>query len=177
MTYAIIERKVKRARLEFRNGEVFAIVPRGKSYLAETMVQKHQPWILRNLERFQALRDSAQTIELSNRTTAELASYISDCIEKASVLLQRRPRQISYRLMKRRWGSCSIAGDLVFNKRLAYIPDYLVWYIVFHEMCHLLVHAHNKQFNELMRTQFPNVPALKQALHTYAFVLDKESSR
>ncbi len=175
MTYAIIERKVKRGRLEFRDGEIVAIVPRGKSHMAEIMVQKHQGWILRNLQKYQVLQETAKTVELSDRSPKQLAVLIDDCIEKASVLLQKKPRQVSYRQMKRRWGSCSISGDLVFNKRLAFVPDYLVWYIVFHEMCHLLVHAHNKQFNNLMRTQFSDVRALRQALHTYAFVIDERS--
>ena len=45
-----------------------------------------------------------------------------------------------------RWGSCSSLGNLNFSWRLILAPDYVLDYVVIHELCHLLEMNHSKAF-------------------------------
>ncbi len=173
MTYTVIERKIKYPRLEFKKGELFAVVPRGRSYLADALVAKHEQWIIRAFQKHAQLLSTSNGLEFADRTQKELETVIQELMLKASVVLQVSARGVSYRAMIRRWGSCSMLGDLVFNKRLAVVPESLVWYVVFHEMCHLRVHAHNKLFNELMRTQFADIKYYKDMLKAYTHAISE----
>jgi predicted metal-dependent hydrolase len=171
MMYSVVQRKIKNPRLEFKNGELFAIVPQGKLYLAEELVQKHQAWIARALLRHAELQKIFEELPLQKRSQAQLEKLITELIAQAAEILQVTPRSISYRLMKRRWGSCSITRDLVFNRRLAELPDELVWYVVFHEMCHLRVHSHNTAFKQLMAYQLGDLKPYKDKLKAYTQAL------
>jgi len=171
MTYTVIERKIKYPRLEFKKGELFAVVPRGRSYLANALVAKHEQWIIRAFKKHAQLLSTSSQLEFADRTQKQLEVLVKELMLKASVILQVSARSVSYRAMIRRWGSCSMLGDVVLNKRLAFVPDGLIWYVIFHEMCHLRVHAHNKLFNDLMRSQFSDIKYYKDMLKAYTHAI------
>lgn len=47
---------------------------------------------------------------------------------------------------KRRWGSCSFQGNLNFNWRLILAPDFVIDYLIVHELSHLVVKDHSRRF-------------------------------
>ena len=60
------------------------------------------------------------------------------------------------RTMKRRWGSCSISGKLMFNTHLVKAPKESIDYVVIHELCHIAHHNHSKNFWNLVAQTMPN---------------------
>lgn len=54
--------------------------------------------------------------------------------------------RIAIRDTSSRWGSCSSLGNLNFSWRLILAPDYVLDYVVIHELCHLLEMNHSKAF-------------------------------
>lgn len=67
-----------------------------------------------------------------------------------------QPVEIKYRLMKSTWGVCRpTARTITFNKRLISQPDQFIEYVVLHEMCHLLVPNHSKDFYQLVAYHLP----------------------
>ena len=68
------------------------------------------------------------------------------------------------RNQRRRWGSCSAAGVLRFNWRLAMLSPDLVEYVVVHELCHLTHLNHSPNFWNLVAHHLPGVTALRKEL-------------
>jgi predicted metal-dependent hydrolase len=65
--------------------------------------------------------------------------------EKVSNLDIKRGR-ISIRDTRSRWGSCSSTGSLNFSWRLVMAPEWVLDYVVAHEVAHLVEHNHSPAF-------------------------------
>ncbi len=73
----------------------------------------------------------------------ERISRLAD--EKTSELNLKRGR-ISIRDTRSRWGSCSSTGSLNFSWRLIMAPEWVLDYVVAHEVSHLVEHNHSPAF-------------------------------
>ena len=68
-----------------------------------------------------------------------------------------KPVEIKYRVMKSTWGVCRpTARTITFNKRLVHQPVEFIEYVVLHEMCHLLVQNHSRDFYALVAYHMPH---------------------
>ena len=59
------------------------------------------------------------------------------------------------RLQHSRWGSCSFHRLITLNTKLLFLPDYLVHYIMIHELCHTVHMNHSKAFWALVSRHDP----------------------
>jgi predicted metal-dependent hydrolase len=75
--------------------------------------------------------------------------------------------ELKIRLMKARWGSCSSTGTMLLNLRLIQTPLASIDYVIFHELAHLQVPAHNKAFYALLDELLPDWRARRQALNQF----------
>ena len=66
--------------------------------------------------------------------------------------------------LKYRWGSCTLKGNLNFNWRLIKAPQYVINYIVIHELAHLIELNHSDRFWNIVRVQMPNYIEAKEWL-------------
>ncbi|MDI3193997.1 SprT family zinc-dependent metalloprotease [Pseudarthrobacter sp. AL07] len=78
-----------------------------------------------------------------------------NAVQPTSFRLQRMPT---------RWGSTSPAGSLTLNPDLIRAPMDCIDYVVTHELCHLLVPNHGRQFYELQSLVMPDWERRKQRL-------------
>jgi len=60
--------------------------------------------------------------------------------------------RVTVRDTKSRWGSCSASGDLSFSWRLVMAPDWVLDYVVAHEVAHLAEMNHSPRFWRLVET-------------------------
>ncbi|RMD63790.1 MAG: M48 family peptidase [Alphaproteobacteria bacterium] len=67
------------------------------------------------------------------------------CHAKAA-RIGRTVRRISVREMRTRWGSCNANGDMSFCWRLILAPEWVVDYVVAHEVAHLAEMNHGPRF-------------------------------
>jgi predicted metal-dependent hydrolase len=75
-----------------------------------------------------------------------------------------RPRSAAVKFAKTRWGSCSAAGRLFFNSRLAMLSGEVAEYVVVHELCHLKQMNHSAAFWDCVRSALPCCMALRRKL-------------
>lgn len=70
-----------------------------------------------------------------------------------------RPRRITIKDTRSRWGSCSPDGCLMFSWRLVMAPASVQDYVVAHEVAHLRHMDHGPRFWALVDTLTPHAPA------------------
>ncbi|MEJ1967890.1 MAG: SprT family zinc-dependent metalloprotease [Rhizomicrobium sp.] len=76
-----------------------------------------------------------------------------------------------------RWGSCSTAKAISYSWRLIFAPDFVLDYVVAHEVAHLREMNHGPRFWKLVRSLVPDIEAPQAwlrkngtALHRYGAV-------
>ncbi|HOJ09741.1 MAG TPA: SprT family zinc-dependent metalloprotease [Clostridiales bacterium] len=93
---------------------------------------------------------------LINWYKQRFAKVAKERIEKYSLQLKTTPCKVVIKNQKTRWGSCSTKGNINLNWRLVMAPIGIIDYVVVHEMCHLRVMNHSKDFWNLVESVLPN---------------------
>lgn len=97
---------------------------------------------------------------LRKQARERIASYVSD-IEKR---VKRTPNRIYVMGQRTKWGNCSALSNLSFNWRLVMAPDFVLRYIVTHEMVHLAVPDHSRKFWLTVQSLCPDAERARQWL-------------
>ncbi len=79
--------------------------------------------------------------------------------------------RISIRNQRKRWGSCSSAGNLSLNWHLIQCPEWICDYVILHELHHLRRMDHSFRFWRALRRDFPAVRQAERWLRDHAFLL------
>ncbi len=76
-------------------------------------------------------------------------------------------RQVKINSAKKRWGSCSGKNNINLSLYLMRLPDYLIDYVILHELAHTLEKNHSKRFWHLLDKLSGNAKALDKELRNY----------
>ena len=90
--------------------------------------------------------------------------YITPRVQKFSKLMNLDYKEIKYRKMKSRWGSCNSNKVLTFNTELIKIKKELIDYVVVHELAHLKHMNHSKSFHEFVESHLLDSKEKRQEL-------------
>ncbi|MDA3953535.1 MAG: DUF45 domain-containing protein [Bacteroidales bacterium] len=66
------------------------------------------------------------------------------------------------------WGSCSSVNNINLNLHLLRLPDFLIDYVIIHELCHTVEKNHGKGFWNLMDSILGDAKAISKELKTYS---------
>lgn len=149
---------------------------------AQAFVGKHQEWIAKAQEAFRRRAErqrkagqepvalprprKGSTAYADARTAARV--LVTERLEHFNRLYGFRYGAVSIRDQKTRWGSCSAAGALSFNYRIAYLPPALQDYVVVHELAHVKEHNHSPRFWAQVARAVPDHARLRKELRRYA---------
>lgn len=91
------------------------------------------------------------TEEMSRRFVRKMSTDAIDLTARATALARRydlpRAREIRWDEMTTRWGSCTMAtASIRVSNRLAAFPDWVLDYVIVHELAHLEVPDHSPAF-------------------------------
>jgi predicted metal-dependent hydrolase len=118
-------------------GRIVVLVPARMSRADEQM------WVERMVARLE--RQTAR-----RRAPAGDEALLARAQSLASQWLEGRPQPASVRwsdVQRRRWGSCSVdSGEVRISRRLQAMPDWVLDYVLVHELAHLLVADHSPVF-------------------------------
>lgn len=164
--YSLSHRKVKRARLEFRSGRLKVVVP--KDFPDHRgLILRHRLWVYRRYMDSLATIDNAASKELVERSDEEFRELVLSFTGNIAEELGVRPEKVTFRKMRTKWGSCSSAGRLSFNRHLMHLPEELVEFVVFHEIAHLIELRHSPRFWDIIDSRFGNRAHYDRELSAY----------
>jgi len=184
-------RKKKNISLRvYPNGTVVIRAPEQLSLnRLRSFVYAHINWISKRLAQLE--KDQAQTLNPKRSfcfmgSLSTLAQHDISCNEikawyrrQALIYLSARCVELQNKLplppgteltikvrwMKRRWGSCRKDGRITLNVALIMCPPSLIDYVIVHELAHLLIAAHNKEFYDLLESWLPGSRGFKRELN------------
>ncbi len=82
-----------------------------------------------------------------------------------------KPKSVSIKDYKSRWGSCSSDGEISFNWKVIIAPHPIVDYVVAHELCHMLEHNHSPAFWKRVERIIPDYRDCKEWLKVHSGAL------
>jgi hypothetical protein len=169
--YKVAYRHVKYPRLEFKTGKLLVVLPFGSR--PDVLLDKHKKWILKKIEFIkECLKDAAnkRTVE---RTEREFKGLIYSTAKRTSKELGAELHKIYFRTMKTKWASCSSKRNLTVNTLMKHLPEYLLKYVIFHEIAHLQEKRHNNEFWKKISRKFKNYQDFERDLFVYWFQVSK----
>lgn len=198
INYKIIKRNVKYPRLEIKENSLYLIVPFWFNDY-DRIIEEKRCWIEKKLSRIEKiisenkdkldkiilfgntidnkkLIESLQDEKIKKKTILiikkKLRSLISGLVEEYSRKLDVSYNKVYIRKQETKWGSCSSRKNLSFNIKVAALPLYLIEFLVYHEVVHLIEMNHGKKFREILEKKFRDCKVLEEELKKYWVILD-----
>jgi predicted metal-dependent hydrolase len=156
------------------DAQVIVVLPeRAPAREADDLVRRHRAWVERHVARIRARRRALAlrpslaygrvlTIngqpEIVRATTAAERAALERRLRRAAraAIVERvgarspemgvGVKRVTIRDQRTRWGSASQSGTLSFSWRLVLAPEWVLDYVVVHELAHLQVHGHDRRF-------------------------------
>ena len=73
-----------------------------------------------------------------------------------------------------RLGSCTVKNKILLNWRLIKAPMFVIDYVIYHELAHLLEENHTPKFWNIVRTSAPKMDKAKEWLKNNGQLLEQE---
>lgn len=161
---------------EFVNSESFMYM--GRNYLLQIVLDKDILYpkvkiIDKNLTVLTPIKEQSvlkKAIEKWYRR--ESKKVILKRIEFYKAKFKIESSQIKIKEQKKRWGSCTSKGDLLFNWRTVMAPAPVIDYIIVHEMSHLAIRNHSSKFWKSVENILPDYKARRKWLKDYGVRMD-----
>lgn len=96
---------------------------------------------------------------------------ITDRVEHYAFLLGLKYNKVKISNAQKRWGSCSVKGNLNFSWRLIMAPLEVIDYLVVHELFHLVELNHSSKFWSKVESVLPNYRQARQWLKDNSHLL------
>lgn len=99
----------------------------------------------------------------------QAAEKIKNRIDYYQKFFSKKPLKIVVKEQKKRWGSCTSKGTLLFNWRDIMAREDVLDYIIVHEMCHLIHMDHSKNFYNMVASIMPDYKLKQEWLKDNGF--------
>lgn len=94
----------------------------------------------------------------------ERAEKLEKSVKKYSKKIGVETIKISIKNQRNRWGSLSKKGTLNFNQNLIRAPSKIIDYVAAHEVCHMKIPNHSREYWRLLESVMPDYKERKDWL-------------
>ena len=170
--YLVLQRQVKYPRIEIKDFAIRIILPKNSQIEPKELLKQKEDWLRKKIEFLEELKKKASELHLKeNKNYQEMVYfYVQDFAKKLGVY----PKKILFRKMKRSWATCNYKNEITFNKAIRFLPSDLIKYIVCHEMVHLLIKNHKKEFWILVKAFFKDFAEYEKQLSVYKILINSK---
>jgi len=175
ISYKVSYRAVKYPRIELGSSIPLLILPKGMK--PEQIISRHKKWLNKKLKHINEILTEPSDLILYNRSDDDFINLVYMMVYNISKELNVKATKIKFRKMKTKWGSMSSKRRVNLNLLMKYLPEYLINYIVYHELCHILINRHDKKFYQLISLKFKDHKKIRKDLNDYWYLILKEESK
>ena len=115
----------------------------------------------------QAKRDLLDAIVQEKWLKSVARKYILSRTKTLSEALLLPYNKLYIRSQKRKWGNCSKEKNISINWRVIKAPEFVIDYIIIHELCHTIIMKHTVRFQTLLRSHCPDCEQAQAWLDKY----------
>lgn len=163
--------RCRHLRITVSPGSVRVSVPRGVSLDAgRAFVLARQQWIQKHVARIKQREQAHEELLRDLPPITDVNSARDKIIARCEQLSHKTGlsyTRLTIRNQKTRWGSCSSAGTISLNIKLARLPDKLLDYVILHELVHTRIKGHGKAFWDELDTYVGDAKSLRLELRQY----------
>lgn len=153
-------------RRQNRRSLMMRAVPGGYEVFIPRWMKPNSPKVRAFIESgLQKLRPQARPEPAQQTSQAVIRLMVTAWAARLGV----QPGRVQFRVMSKKWGSCSSRDNITLNSRLCWLPPRLVEYVVCHELVHLKVFNHGAEFKSLMSAHMPDWRDRERELNAIQF--------
>ena len=155
----------QKAKIQLRRNEILLF---GNRY-AYFYSSKYQNKVVVNHESktIQAKRDLLDAVIQEKWLKSVARKHILSRAETLSEALLLPYNKLYIRSQKRKWGNCSKEKNISINWRVIKAPEFVIDYIIIHELCHTVIMKHTVRFQTLLRSHCPDCEQAQAWLDRY----------
>ena len=119
------------------------------------LIEIHIPDRLTRAQEFEIIPQMIELVEKreskARKSDAQLLEYAHELLAEFLPEFDQRPASVAWRSMRERWGSCTTVDRTIrISDRLSTAPEYVLRYVLFHELIHLRLHGHGPDFERFL---------------------------
>lgn len=155
----------QKTKIQLRRNELLLFGNRYAYYYSS----KYQNKVIVNHESktIQAKRDLLDATVQEKWLKSVARKYILARVETLSEALLLPYNKLYIRSQKRKWGNCSSEKNISINWRLIKAPEFVIDYVIIHELCHTVIMKHTVRFQTMLRSHCPNCEQAQAWLDKY----------
>jgi len=174
MEYEIIYRNICYPRIELKTGKPVLILPFG--YSPEELLEKHRTWLEKKMAFVTECITEGKRMKLENHSMSKFRTLVFAYVEQLSREVGQAPKAIFFRTMRSKWASLSSQGNLTVNTIMRYLPEYLIEYVIFHELAHFKEKRHNARFWSFIASRYKDYEEMERKLLVAWFAIHEKTS-
>jgi len=97
----------------------------------------------------------------------EAKDYLPRRVEELAEKYNFSFNRVTVQNSKTRWGSCSLDNNINLSLHLMRLPDYLIDYVILHELVHTKIKNHSREFWQLLDIVSGNAKKLDREVKEY----------
>lgn len=167
MIYTVEYSDRKTIGIYIKNGNVIVRAPkRASQKVIESFVLKNEDWIKKHLEKSlkKAKFYDGITDDDKRRYKALAKEYFESKTKEFADIMGIKYGRITITSAKKRFGSCSSAGNISYSYLLYLYPECAREYVIVHELAHRVYMNHSPKFYQMIEQYMPDYKIRKKLL-------------
>lgn len=155
----------QKSKIQLRRNELLLFGNRYAYYYSTQY--KNKVVVNHESKTIQAQRDLLDSAVQERWLKSVAKRHITERAETLSEALLLPYNKLYIRSQKRKWGNCSSEKNISINWRLIKAPEFVIDYVITHELCHTVIMKHNAHFYTMLRSHCPDGDAAQTWLDKY----------
>ena len=155
----------QKERIKLRRNEILLFGNRYAYYYSAKYKNKIE--INHETKTIQANRDLLDSTIQEKWLKSVAKKHITKRVEALSEALLLPYHRLYIRSPKKKWGNCSKEKNISINWRVIKAPQFVIDYVIIHELCHTVIMKHTVRFQTLLRSHCLDCEAAQAWLDRY----------